>query len=377
MGACNGVFSCDEEARCMRILIAIPNLTMGGAERVISELANAWSMDESLSIDVVLLAEGEMFYSLSSGVKIHRLGFRVGQSRFRRAFGIFKLALRFRKVATELSPDFVLSFMNKYNIFVLSSLFGTGTKVVVSERDSPTEVLPKFTGLLRKFTYKFADGIICQTRASADFIEKNVGHSRVTVIYNPVKKIDMDHGVCREKIILNIGRLVSKKGQRYLLEAFARIHKEYPEWTLVIVGDGPLRGELEHLSNELGLQNKIAFPGAIKVVDDWLNRASIFAFPSLLEGFPNALAEAMAGGLAVVSFNCDTGPSDLIVDGKNGYLVDVFDVSSLASRLEALMDDGDLRQRMSSEARKVASTLDVGIVSEKYLKFCIQSALNS
>lgn len=351
----------------MKIFLVIANLAAGGAERVMSELANNWSEKKDLDIHIILLSDGEIFYNIDKSVTIHKLGLGVNQNKIVKIFSLISLVINFRTLVKTEKPDIILSFMNKYNIFTLLSTLGQKVKVIVSERDSSTEVLPRLTVLLRNFTYKFAKGIITQTLPSKEFITKETGNNNVITIPNPIKKIDLDPSLEKENIILNTGRLVEKKGQKYLLEAFAKI--DLQDWLLVFLGDGSLRKDLEKYVISLGLHDKVKFIGTVSNVDHWLNRASIFAFPSLWEGFPNALAEAMSAGLPVVSFDCDTGPSELIVDGKNGYLVDLGDTDTLALKLEALMKNAELRKKISKEAVKVASELDSKKISDKYLSF--------
>jgi glycosyltransferase involved in cell wall biosynthesis len=352
----------------MKIFLVIPTLTAGGAERVISQLANNWSKDKSLEVHVILLVEDEIFYEISESVTIHKFYFPIRPSLYNRTISLIKLVYRFRKFVKKEKPEFVLSFMNKYNIFVLLSLLSSKINVFVSERDSPTEIIPKTTEFLRNLTYKYANGIITQTNSSKEFIQKETGSKNVIVIPNPIKDVVMDHSVEKEKIILNVGRLVEKKGQKYLIEAFSAIQQS--EWKLVFLGDGHLRNELEELSVEKNLCDKIYFAGTTNNVDSWLNKASIFAFPSILEGFPNALAEAMCAGLPCVSFNCDTGPSELIEDGVNGFLVDVGDIKELTRKIELLINNPKLRNQFSIKALDVKNKLNSEKISQIYLNSC-------
>ena len=352
----------------MKIFLIIPDLAAGGAERVVSELANNWCQIKSLDIHIVLLSDGDIFYSIDKHVTIHRLNFKANQTKVNKILTLFSLSYQLRNLIKFENPKIVLSFMNKYNIFNLISLVGLNIKIIVSERDSPTEKIPKITEILRNFTYKYADGVITQTIDSKKFIIKETQNKNVIAISNPIKKITINPLIDREKIILNTGRLVNKKGHNYLLEAFAIINPK--DWRLIILGDGPLRKDLENMAKKLGIQDKVQFMGTVINVDVWLNKASIFAFPSLWEGFPNALAEAMAAGLPVVSFDCPTGPSDLIKNGENGYLIDMKDTNNFAKKLKLLIENEDLRVQLSKEAIHVASELNSEKISNLYLNFC-------
>ncbi len=352
----------------MKIMLVIPTIAQGGAERVMSELANIWA-SQDYEVHLVLLADAEQFYALEKSVIVHNLGFPLHQNKFIRLFSLAKTFFKLRRLISQQESDFVLSFMNKYNVFTLLSTFGLKKKIIVSERDSPTEKLHFITNFLRKYTYGLAHGIITQTQLSKKFIEDETGNKNVISIPNPLKSISDDNEVNKEKIILNVGRLVTKKGQDYLLEAFYKLNLD--DWKLVLLGDGHLKQKLEKKVQKLGIEEKVIMPGAVKNVDKWLLKSSIFAFPSLLEGFPNALAEAMAAGLPCVSFNCDTGPSDLIEDGINGYLVNTGDIDTFTTRLYELATNVKLRDQLALEAKKVAFKLDRKKIANDYYEFCI------
>jgi GalNAc-alpha-(1->4)-GalNAc-alpha-(1->3)-diNAcBac-PP-undecaprenol alpha-1,4-N-acetyl-D-galactosaminyltransferase len=353
----------------MKVFLVIPTLTAGGAERVVSILANEWVLKPNVNVHLVLLSEGEIFYEIDSRVIIHELNLGVGLPIYKKPFSLFLLLIEFRKFVKDEQPDFVLSFMNKYNVFVLISLFNSRIKTFVSERDSPTEKIPFLTLFLRFITYKFADGIITQTQFSKDYLVNIIKNQKVVVIPNPLSKTFINRAVVKEKIIINVGRLVEKKGQKYLIEAFSKLNSK--GWKLVFLGDGHLRSELEKMICNLKISDKVFFIGTTKNIGEWLNKSSIFAFPSILEGFPNALAEAMSYGLPCVSFDCKTGPSDLINNGVNGFLVEEKDVQSFTEKIQILIEDDVLRAKLSAEAQKISLRLDSKIISDEYFNYCI------
>jgi GalNAc-alpha-(1->4)-GalNAc-alpha-(1->3)-diNAcBac-PP-undecaprenol alpha-1,4-N-acetyl-D-galactosaminyltransferase len=349
-----------------RIMLVIPTLHQGGAERVMSELANAWSRQQH-EIHLVLLAKSENFYPINNNVIIHQLGFSHS-GLLSKVVNELKVFFKLRKLLKQQKPDFVLSFMSKYNILTIFAASFLNLRVFVSERNNPRQQLPILISFLRKITYRFADGIIAQTGLAKLILEKNTGNKNIAIIPNPLKTISFYEDVEREKMILDVGRLVDQKGQKYLLEAFKRIKDA--EWKIAILGDGPLYEQLKQHAEQLGVKDRVIMPGAVNEIDRWLARASVFAFPSLYEGFPNALAEAMAAGLPCVSFDCDTGPRDIIVDGENGYLVPVRDVDLLARRLEALISNTEIRNRLSREAAKIGDNFALEKISDDYLAFC-------
>lgn len=350
------------------IFLVIPTLKQGGAERVMSELANYWNSLKQYHIHLVLLADAEIFYSLEPSISVHKLGFQ-NKGKISKVISEFKVFFKLRKLIKSQKPLFVLSFMEKYNVFTIMASLGSKVPVYVSDRSNPKKKISIKINILRNLTYKYAAGIIAQTELAGSILKDK--NKNIAVIHNPLKEIKKTQSE-KENIILNVGRMVPQKGQQYLVEAFASLHKKYTHWELVILGDGPLREQLTKQITRLGIENAVSMPGTVKNVDEWLSKSSIYAFPSISEGFPNALAEAMSAGLPCVSFNCDAGPKDLIQDGINGYLTEVYDVTEFENRLEELILSEDLRDKISLESIKIAENLHIETIGRKYLNFCLK-----
>ena len=179
----------------------------------------------------------------------------------------------------------------------------------------------------------------------------------------------MKQDVEKEKIIINVGRLVKEKGQMHLIRAFAKLEASN-NWKLVLLGDGYLRKDIEEIIQELKIEDRVFLAGAVKNVDEWLNRASLFVFPSISEGFPNALLEAMAIGLPVISFDCDAGPRDIIENNLNGILVNLGDEEDLYQQINSLINDEGKRKKLGEEALQVKYKYDLKNIANQYLEFC-------
>ena len=191
---------------------------------------------------------------------------------------------------------------------------------------------------------------------------------KIITIPNPVYDMGVDESVIKEKIVLNVGRLNSAKGQKYFLEACALINR--PDWKFVILGEGELRKKLEQQIENLGISNCAVLNGAEKNVGKWLSKSSIFAFSSVSEAWGLALMEAMAAGMPCVSFNCVTGPAEMIVDGENGFLVPVGDMNLFTEKIKLLMDNDDLRNSFSNNAKKIKQKYSIEKISNQILEFC-------
>lgn len=279
--------------------------------------------------------------------------------------------LRLRKLFKIHKPDAILSFMEKYNAFTIIASGFLGLKVFVSDRSNPLRKVSIQTELLRKLTYKYAAGIIAQTEFAKEVLYDKTKNTNIKVIPNPVKSIQRFPDFKKDKIILNVGRLVPEKGQKYAIEAFSKLSNN--EWKLIILGDGPLRNELENLIRELKVEDRVLLLGSVHNVDEWLAKASIFVFPSVSEGFPNALVEAMAAGLPVVSFDCDAGPRDIIKHNKNGMLIEQMNVDQLVICLNELMNDDNKRSNLAEAAKQINIQLDKSKIAFEYFDFLLMT----
>jgi glycosyltransferase involved in cell wall biosynthesis len=197
----------------------------------------------------------------------------------------------------------------------------------------------------------------------ADWFRKSVPTRRLVTIPNAVRSptfLSEDRGRVNERIVLGIGRLAKQKGFDLLLRAFSNAGLADDGWRIVLLGEGDERKALSKLSEDLGISKSFEMPGHAKNIPDWILKASIFALPSRYEGFPNALLEAMQLGTACVSFDCPSGPGDLIQHGSNGLLVAPGDVDALSKALRGLALDEPLRDRLAREATKVATIFSTG-----------------
>ena len=166
--------------------------------------------------------------------------------------------------------------------------------------------------------------------------------------------------------VLAIGRLNEQKGFDLLLDAFCRSGLARAGWRLVILGEGPERPALQQQATTLGIADAVALPGFVEV-GQWLKRADIFVLSSRYEGFPNALLEAMQMQRACISFDCPSGPRDLIENDRDGLLVPPRDVAALSEALQCLAADPALRSRLGAEASKVGERFSAASVYAKWL----------
>ncbi|MCO5279270.1 MAG: glycosyltransferase family 4 protein [Saprospiraceae bacterium] len=350
----------------MKIFLVIPTLSQGGAERVISLLANQFISIRDVKVHLVLLAGGDLFYKINNNIIVHKLQF-VNKNKFRKSYSIILTFFKLRRLVKDQNPDVILSFLERFNSFTILATLFLKRRVFVSDRSSPLKKLSFFNEVLRRITYKYSSGIISQTKYSQEVLFIKTKNKNIKVIPNPVREIISYSGVEKEKIIINIGRLVPEKGQEFLIDCFSRIQNK--EWKLKILGDGPLMLKLKRKVKEIGIEERVEFLGNQNNVDFWLARASIFVLTSISEGFPNALLESMCAGLPCISFDCYCGPRDIIKNGENGILIQEKNIKELVAKLDEMISDPDLRARLSKEASKVKNIYNLNVISQQYFEF--------
>jgi glycosyltransferase involved in cell wall biosynthesis len=260
--------------------------------------------------------------------------------------------------------------MDSTNVLTVLATIGRQPFTILSVRNNPKfRKLPLVWRLGRRLTYRFAKVVVAQTHGAAQWI-RNETSANVCVIPNPVRHIESGYET-REKIILAVGRLVQEKGHDLLLEVFARIANEFPDWQLVILGDGPLRPQICAQIQRLGLSARINMQGTVRDVDTWFSRCGLYVHPSRSEGFPNALIEAMAAGVPVIGTNCNYGPGEIIEDGVNGLLVPSENEDALTHGLIRMLTDDALRKKLGQQAISVKERFDMASIMRRWEDLCI------
>jgi len=351
----------------MKVIFFTSTLTSGGAERVISLLANEFNK-KGHEIEVIALTSiSPDFYVVDEGVKFIHADKACHGSLLKEMFWV-------RKHVREVHPDIVIAFMEAVYEFVLLALQGTGIPVITSERKDPSTLGP-LRKILRWILLPTSTccAHVVQTHQIKSYYNKTV-QRKTHIIYNPVNERVFDENVQnltlhRKKRIISVGRLYPQKNQEMLIKAFSALSAKYKDWNLVIYGEGFLRSQLEKLIGELSMRDSIFLPGVSHNVIEEIAQSEIFAMSSNYEGMSNAMIEAMCVGTPVVSTRV-SGTDELIRDGENGLLVDVGDEKKMIAALDRLMGDVRLRKKFSNAYVAQRDCFKTENIIEKWLKLC-------
>jgi len=344
----------------MKILFIIYSLGSGGAERVLSTLANYWSDTNKWEI-VILTVSSNQFYTIDKKIKKICL-----EDKNIKKFKPFLSIYNIRKYIKEENPDIIISFMTQVSIYTIVSSLGLKIPVVISER-TPFDVLKdNRKRVMRNILYPFADGMVLLSDRDYNNY-KRVKNKKV--IFNPINITNLEEVSFdkKKRQIIAVGRLIKLKGFDMLIKALSKI--DLANWHCIILGEGEERENLTNLIKEKGLEDKVFLLGRKDNIYNYYKYASIFVLSSRHEGFPNALVEAMGHGCASVAFDCQTGPAEIIDNKKNGYLVKAEDINELSKKIAYLIKEENIRKEFFEEALKIKTRLDIEKISQDWENF--------
>ncbi len=339
----------------LRIMLFIHSLHAGGAERVAVDLANQWHIHGH---DVIVVTQTDVsgdVYELNRHIErvaLNTAGLSGIMANLRRLYVLRKAMQRYR-------PDIVLGMMTTASILSVIASTGLRTRVIATEHTHPpSQNLSSFWLKLRRRTYPRAAKVVALTRDTASWIVNHVPGSDMAVIPNAVHWPLSDsepkvtppsrNGRCR---LLAVGRLHTDKGFDILIDAFRDLAQVFPDWDLVILGEGAERERLQAQIDATGLADRISMPGRVGNMRQWYQVCDIYVLSSRVEGLSNSLLEAMACGMPSVAFDCETGPREIIRPDIDGLLVTpVEDPQALAAALSGLMHDKQARKTLASRA---------------------------
>ncbi len=343
------------------IAIFLMDLGGGGAERVMINLGQGFA-ERNLNVDLVLVkAEGPYLSQIYPQINVITLNKP-------RLISSLPSLVNYLK---QKQPKILLSALEDTNFVALIArkLAGVSTQVAVTvhnhlarESKNATQLKRRLTPQLVPLFYPRADYVIGVSKGVADnLIELGVPANKVHFIYNPILSSELlekqqepiDHPAFlpdQPPVILGVGRLTKQKDFSTLVKAFALVRQQR-EAKLMILGEGSEKAELERLIQELGLTAEdVLFPGFVSNPYAYMAHSAMLVLSSAWEGFGNVLVEAMAAGTPVVSTDCESGPAEILADGKYGPLVPVGNIEAMAQAIQAVFDDPIDSQTLQARA---------------------------
>lgn len=338
---------------------------------MIARLAN-YAVQQNHIISIVTLDDEPSFYSLDSHVTHIPLGVARSSRNVLDAVVHNIVSLKaVRGAFSQLQPDIVVCFGHRNMLQAALVRRGMHYKIIGSERANPGAYPDGFWARNRVRISKRCDGFLFQTEGARQFYPEDL-RKKSMIMPNCIDLKDFagytiaDH---ERRDLCAVGRMDANKCFDDLLRAFAIVHQKHPEVRLDLFGDGPLCSDLERSARELALEDAVIFRGKSSHIYEEYAKHKIFAMSSETEGMPNVLMEAMASGCACVSTDCDFGPSELIRDGENGFLVPVHDVETMADRICQLIEDDVLCCCMGDAARSIQQTHSIETIGAQFLSY--------
>lgn len=344
----------------MKIMFIIPRMVGGGAERVISVLANEF-INRDISIKILMTAGSDMAYKLDDRIEVMQIGGRTGGNIWKRVERIIRMRKVFRK-----NRDYMLIVFEPATAFYTSlARIGLNMKMISSERNDP-DFFPNKK--IREYAYLHSDKIVFQTQEAMLYFRGDI-QKKGTVIPNPItENLPEVYTGKRKHTVVAAGRLEEQKNHVSLFYAFKDFAEKYPDYILHLYGEGSLEQELRDLAEKLGIKGKVVFEGFHENILYEIRDAGMYVLSSNYEGISNSLLEAMGMGMPVVSTDCPCGGSRMCIeDGKNGLLVPVGNADALSAAMKKIAGAEEFAASMGKAAAEVRDRFSLQSIEKKWL----------
>jgi glycosyltransferase involved in cell wall biosynthesis len=354
----------------MKIVIISPSLKLGGIERALTVIANEWAR-QGIEVVFVSCLINDPFYTLEHTIKIVAPPFKRAGGLLNKLLFYPRLLLFIRRAVQQNHPDKVLVFGDWFSPITLLALWKTGFPVYISDRTIPNYPFSFPIPQLKKWLYPSSAGFIAQTARAKAYKEQIFGSQlRIQVIPNALPEFSATTALTekQECKIIYVGRFAWEKDPELLIRAMVPLVARYPQWKLEMAGTGPLLLSMQSLVKELNIDANVVFLGNVQQVAALYSSAQLLVLPSVIEGFPNTLIEAMSFGLPCVCFN-DIPYEAIITDGVDGLVVSQRSPEHLAKAIEKLIEDKELRERIGSSAKTSVQRFAKEKIAQELLEF--------
>lgn len=348
------------------IAFVLPGVDAGGSEHVVTMLANSFA-DRMCAVTLVAFsrADSKPFYSLDSRVAYRPVGLPVRGHKRSRPWDIPRRVWRLRNALRDIEPDVIISFLTRTNIVTL--LTRPRCPVIISERNNAQQQpVGRTWQFLRRVLYPRASALVTMTAGAMKQFE-DFRPAVTRVIPNHAAICSARASVRTNSSLVAVGRLVRQKGFDLLIEAFAKIAPAHSGWNLTIWGEGEERKALEKQRDNLGLNGRVYFPGVTSEQGSWTANADLFVLSSRFEGWGLVIGEALAAGIPTIAFDCDFGPSEMIIHNQTGLLVPPADVEALAKELDRMIRNPTLRKRLAAAGPSAMRRFDAESIADQWV----------
>lgn len=352
-----------------KIMFYTMSLEKGGAERVISNLAN--ELIKKYKVIIVTNIKSESEYQLASNIKhikIDKYKNTKKITRIIKKIGNYRTK-KLRKIVEQEKPDIIISFLPEPSFRILKLRKKISVPIIISDRNDPNiEYKGIILKRLMKKRYKNADGFIFQTEDAKEYF-KNIIKCKSEVIYNAInKEFVIEKPITkRKKTIVSVGRLEKQKNHQLLIEAFEKFNKIDNNYELEIYGEGKLRERIQKLIDNKKLNQKVHLMGKTNNVKKSISDAAMFILSSDYEGMPNVLLEAMSMGIPCISTDCPIGgPKSIITNEKNGLLVETNSSEQLCSAMIRISKDEKLLKIIYDNHKDFLEKFDEKTIYKKW-----------
>jgi len=319
----------------------------GGGERVTTNLANHF-VENGYSVKILSVSPPNKtnIYAINKkiGIEYLDINFNTGSNIIKKIFSVFKVISHFNKYKSTI----IILGIGNYPSLLLSFLPKRKNIKTIGCQHLAYSGIKNIWAVLRKIFFRRLDSVVSLTNSDLSKFKKINNNS--IVITNSVLFVSEQKALLKNKRILFIGRMVPDKGYDILLKIIKKVSDIQGDWEFRIIGDGPLKNKILKEIELSGIKEKISWlPSTELIIEEYLN-SSIYLMTSRTEGLPMVLLEAQACGLPIVSFNCETGPAEIVIDNENGFLIDCFDIEKMAQKICLLCSDYDLRTKFGKNA---------------------------
>lgn len=335
----------------------------GGTERMAALIANELCKDNEIWIISLRLVNKEVYYQLDEKIIHHVLKPSSGY------VGTFKQIKEIHDFILHNKIDFVINVDTGMGYYGILAAKGTKAQVITWEHSNyfnnwNSKIFP----YIRKFAAKYSDAMVVLTEQDKRNYESNIKSKKpIYVIPNPIEMHEFKYNG-DSKIILSAGLLLPIKGFDKAVRVAEKVLPKYPEWKWIICGDGPERERLQKMIDEAGIKEQMLLIGNVKDMDKQYQNAAMFVMTSEMEGLPMVLLEARSWGLPMISFDIMTGPSDIITDKKNGYLIDSYNIEKMTLKIEKLISNKALRESFSAKTQEGIEKFELSWILRRWKK---------